>query len=125
MSGSKDLMSQVREITNGLVIPDATIAKWAQSDLRQANSEIKSNVHFKSITGDYVRALSVRKTENGAVWYAKAPQYRLTHLLEKGHKIKKKGDVVGYARAFPHIKAPEEAAVARFEKRFEDYYKLG
>jgi len=42
------------------------------------------------------------------VLHAKDPHYRLTHLLEKGHDLKRNGRVYGHVRAIPHI-APVEA----------------
>lgn len=37
--------------------------------------------------------------------------YRLTHLLEYGHKVKVKGRVVGHAPAKPHIRPAEQKTI--------------
>lgn len=47
--------------------------------------------------------------------------YRLTHLLENGHKIVKKGQKVGEAKDFPHIEAVNDKAQEKAVKRIEDF----
>lgn len=48
-------------------------------------------------------------------------QYQLTHLLEKGHDIKRNGQTIGHADAKVHIKPVAD----RTGKRLEDYFKSG
>ena len=69
------------------------------------NEEIKSHISFKERTGSYVKNFMVDKVEDtwtGAayVWHVGAPDYRLAHLLEKGHASRDGGRT----KAFPHIK---------------------
>lgn len=47
--------------------------------------------------------------------------YRLTHLLENGHKIVKKGQKVGETKAFPHIEEVNDKAQEKAVKRIEDF----
>ena len=47
----------------------------------------------------------------GCVVYGKSPTYRLAHLLEYGHPIKRGGRTVGKADPIPHIKEVEEWAI--------------
>ena len=54
-----------------------------------------------------------------AVIYNKK-NYRLTHLLEHGHAIVKRGEVVGKASAKPHIEDVEEWAIKKFEQELAD-----
>ena len=80
------------------------IKKAAQRAIRQCRDEIKAHITFNQHTGDYVKAMSTKKTAESATgeewtWYVKPPHYRLTHLLEKGHALKNGGR----SRAFPHI----------------------
>ena len=53
--------------------------------------------------------------------YNRAPNYRLTHLLEKGH-AKVNG---GRVPAQPHIAPAEEAAIEQFERELRDGISKG
>lgn len=62
----------------------------------------------------YAESWTKKQISNGQwVVHVKAPNYRLTHLLERGH-VKANG---GRTRAFPHIAPAEEHAVEKFEER--------
>lgn len=61
-----------------------------------------SEVWQKHLKGHYKRLIS-------------AKEYRLTHLLEYGHRIMRDGKEVGYADARPHIAQAEIAAINLFE----------
>lgn len=92
----------------------------AERALKEADSVIRSHVGFTNRTGDYMRSWTIAKgeksgTRNGAVWYAAPPHYRLTHLLEDGHRTRNGG----FTRAFPHISYGEVEAV----KLYEEYVK--
>lgn len=62
-----------------------------------------SEVWQKRYKGIYKRLISNR-------------EYRLTHLLEYGHRIMRDGKEVGYASARPHIAQAEFAAISQFEE---------
>lgn len=71
-------------------------------------------------TGDYSRSWKAKrdttargKNKYNMIVYSHKPNYRLTHLLEKGHTIVKKGRTVGNAKAIPHIRNAEENAIER------------
>lgn len=68
---------------------------------------------------------STGKYGKKSIWYVKAPQYRLAHLLEHGHAIKRGGRVIGQAKAKPHINANAEKAIAAFERGVEEALKGG
>lgn len=51
----------------------------------------------------------------GTVIYS--DEYRLTHLLEYGHALKRGGRTVGKTRAFPHIKKAETNASQMLEEK--------
>lgn len=66
-------------------------------------------------TGKYASSWShkvqyKRKNAVGRVVYSQAPSYRLSHLLENGHNIKRGGQVIGYVKPYEHIKPAEENA---------------
>jgi len=73
-------------------------AKFAVKELKK----VRLNTTGRG-SGAYSKGWTYAKRGyNKYVVYNKS-HYRLTHLLEKGHVIKKKGIVVGEAQAFPHI----------------------
>lgn len=81
---------------------------------KETNAEIKNHITFKQHSGKYLKAFrtkTVKETVFGkeAAWYVAAPQYRLTHLLEKGHAT----PGGGRTKAFPHIKYGQELAERR------------
>jgi hypothetical protein len=84
---------------------------------KEVNEEIKKHITFNEPTGKYVKAFKVKKTyeskfSKGKTWYVSGGEYRLAHLLEKGH-VKIGG---GRTRAFPHIIFGEELAKKRMEE---------
>lgn len=88
----------------------------------ETKREIKSNTDFVNRTGHYVAHFAVKtiaetRWSKSKVWYVKAPEYRLTHLLEHGH-IKR--NYKGNTRAFPHISKGEEYAEKRIVELIEE-----
>ena len=73
-------------------------------------------------TGAYAKSWTHNKTPwlkgngYGRVIFAKAPHYRLTHLLEYGHAKVNGGRVPGQ----PHIAPAEQKAVQDFEHRLRE-----
>jgi predicted TIM-barrel enzyme len=84
---------------------------------KEVVEEIKSHVSFNQPTGDYVKSMSLKTTVDGRfskvkTWYVRAPHFRLTHLLEKGHALRGGGRT----RAYPHIKYGEDLAQKRMDE---------
>ncbi|MBN1042492.1 hypothetical protein DVW07_10525 [Clostridium botulinum] len=84
---------------------------------KEVNEEIKKHITFKQPTGKYVKAFRINNSYEGPftkrkTWHVKAPYYRLTHLLEKGHALAGSGRT----KAYPHIKYGEELAKKRMEE---------
>lgn len=75
-------------------------------------------------TGDYKNAISSKVTQNKGgeyqkTWYVKAPHYRLTHVLEKGHA--KRGG--GRVQPREHIGKNAEIARQEFENKVKEAIK--
>ena len=84
--------------------------------------EIKNHITFNTITGDYEKSMKVKTTSESRTskvktWYVEAPHYRLTHLLERGHKKRNgKEDT----RKFPHIIYGEQLIEKELPKKVEE-----
>lgn len=67
-------------------------------------------------TGKYAKSWTSKKdtSYNGSGQYGKVvynkDHYRLTHLLENGHRIVRKGKTYGRVKAYPHIASAEQNA---------------
>lgn len=98
------------DITTGVKKAVDTVAK-------EVNIEIKKHITFHEPTGKYVKAFRIKgmfdgKYSKGKTWYVSGDEYRLTHLLEKGHA--KIGG--GRTDAYKHIEFGEELAKKRMEE---------
>ena len=84
-------------------------------DISKAGKRAKREVVARSTkrTGDYSKGWAIRtvKTPKSiAVTIYNKTDYRLTHLLEKGHIIRNKYGTFGRAPAHPHIKQAQDEA---------------
>lgn len=91
---------------------------------KEAADELKSGIGgFKDRTGKYRRSWTVtqekHRTYTETTVHAKAPHYRLTHLLEFGHAIRGGGRSKDRTDAFPHISTVNEHAVEEAEKEIK------
>lgn len=81
----------------------------------------------RRVKGDHFRESIASKSEQDRlgnsthIWYVKAPNYRLTHLLVHGH-AKRNG---GRTRANPFLKNATEAALKQYLKDVERVIKNG
>lgn len=78
----------------------------------------KRNSYRKKIAGK-----QLKKTANGStyVWYVKAPDHRLTHLLVHGHATKDGGRTKGN----PFLKNALDQVLPDYEKKVEEAIKNG
>lgn len=98
-------------------------------DIRENVWETAINVSGKAVkklkagspkrTGKYAKNWT-RSTDNfGVVIHEKGEEYRLTHLLEKGHQLMSGGRKVGEVQAKPHIAKIEEECVKEYLEETE------
>ena len=68
-----------------------------------------------------IASKQLKKSKNGStyVWYVKAPDYRLTHLLVHGHATKNGGRT----RPDPFLKNAVDAVIPAWEKDVEEALK--
>lgn len=105
------------------------VKKAVVEEGKQCVKDIRANIDSAGITqrtGDYRKSWRSKKTAESpstitVTVYAGSGQYRLTHLLEKGH-AKVNG---GRTRAFPHIAPAESAAAERLGKKVKVIVKGG
>lgn len=93
------------------------LEKLKLEEAKETRDEVKANIKSQNLirTGDYQKSISYKKSGTSYVVYARAPHYRLTHLLEKGHA--KRGG--GRVRAYPHIGPAEQKMIKRYTKGIE------
>lgn len=97
---------------------EAAVSHAAQT-LQRTRFSSGSGAYAQSWTyGEY----ETTKTSYGMVAYAQAPHYRLTHLLEYGHDVKRKkgGKVLGHAKAIQHIRPAQKEAEERWKTVFKE-----
>ncbi len=73
-------------------------------------------------TGRYKRGWAVKeevqRLSSEAIVHNRT-SYQLTHLLEKGHAVKRGGRTIGQAYAHPHIRDAEQNAIKNLQEAIE------
>lgn len=91
---------------------------------KTARNEIKKRAPGKNYPKEWkVKTETSRTGATTFVYQGTRPG--LPHLLEFGHPIIRGGRTVGQAKAFPHIKPAEEAAMQKYEEEIRKEIENG
>lgn len=111
-----EIMRQMREYTEEakkVTRKVASKASWeAVNLLKEASPKSEGG-------GEYAENWSRTKDKYDITVYNKGPTYRIAHLLEKGHQLRRGGRKVGEVRAYPHIEKVEKECVEYYIEELE------
>lgn len=85
-------------------------------------SENGVNQYYKSITS---KKTAETEFDVSYLWYVKGSNYRLSHLLEDGHKTRRIRNGKEYTRAFKFISSATKDIEKDFIKKVEEILKNG
>lgn len=111
-----EIMRQVEEYTKEV---KETTQKVAKSVSGKAVKKLKENSPKSENGGTYAKNWTRTTDKYGITIYNKSPTYRLTHLLEKGHQLRRGGRKIGEVRAYPHIEKIEQESIEEYVEELE------
>lgn len=123
-----DVLEEYRDVT--IDVMKGAVDKVS----RETVAEIRGDIPAAGIggTGDYRKSWASKKDAGARgrytyakVVYAKAPHYRLTYLLEKGHDLIVRKKPLGRVKAFVHIRPAADAAADNLEQCIKNGLKGG
>jgi hypothetical protein len=104
----------------------AAVKRAVDRCAKEMDQEIRVNAVFRRGSGAYLKAFQLKTVfedeQNKRVrWQVKAPHYRLTHLLEHGHRIVDRNHRLhGTTKPVPHIAYGEALAQRRLPELIEE-----
>jgi hypothetical protein len=108
--------SLANEITKVLEMYSQNVKEEVnQATAEAANTAVKilkTTGDYDDYRGEYRKSFDITKTKKGNTTVFSS-EYRLTHLLEKGHMTR---DGTSRTNAYPHWKPAEEKAIKEFEE---------
>ena len=114
---AKGLAEYSQDVVEKVNVSSEKIGKEAVKQLRQTSPK-KTGKYAKSWTMTTEKAIGQPDLR---IIHAKAPHYRLTHLLEHGHAKRGGGRVEGK----PHIRPAEEMVIKEFVAEVEEAIERG
>lgn len=120
VDGIGDAMKQTFKKFGTVTTEDVSVA--AKYAAKEALQTLRDTTPYKSGTGKYKRSFTAETAYRDTYSYgmrigARGPYYRLTHLLEKGHRLRGGS---GKTRSYPHIAPAQEAADKAFEEKIKE-----
>ena len=114
---AKGLAEYSQDVVEKVNVSSEKVGKAAVKRLKQTSPKRYGN-YAKSWTMKTEKAIGQPHTR---IIHAKAPHYRLTHLLEYGHAKVGGGRVEGR----PHIRPAEEEVIREFTREVEEAIERG
>ncbi len=114
---AKGLAEYSQDVVEKVNVSSEKVGKAAVKQLRQTSPK-KTGKYAKSWTMTTEKEIG---QPHRRIIHAKAPHYRLTHLLEYGHAKRGGGRVEGK----PHIRPAEEMVIREFMAEVEEVIKRG
>ena len=114
---AKGLAEYSQDVVEKVNVSSEKVGKAAVKKLKQTSPK-KTGKYAKSWTMTTEKAIGQPDLR---IIHAKAPHYRLTHLLEHGHAKRGGGRVEGK----PHIRPAEEMVIQEFVAEVEEAIKRG
>lgn len=111
-----EIMRQVEEYTKEV---KETTQKVAKSVSGKAVKMLKAESPKSKNGGTYAKNWTRTTDRSGTTAYNKSPTYRLTHLLEKGHQLRRGGRKIGMVQAYPHIEEVEQESIKEYVEELE------
>ena len=114
---AKGLAEYSQDVVEKVNVSSEKVGKATVKQLRQTSPK-KTGKYAKSWTMSTEKEIG---QPHKRIIHAKAPHYRLTHLLEHGHAKRGGGRVEGR----PHIRPAEEEVIREFTREVEEAIKRG
>lgn len=114
---ARGLSEYSQEVVEKVNISSEKVGKSAVKQLKQTSPK-RHGKYAKSWT---MKTEKLFGQPDKRIVHVKAPHYRLTHLLEKGHAKVNGGRVDG----IPHIRPAEEEVIREFTREVEEAIKRG
>lgn len=113
---AREIMRQMEEYTEEV---KETTQKVAMNVSGKAAKKLRENSPKSKNGGDYAKNWTRTTDKYGITAYNKSPTYRLAHLLEKGHQLKRGGRKIGEVQAYPHIEEVEQEFIKEYVEELE------
>ena len=111
-----EIEKQLKEYTDEI---KETVWDIAMDVSEDAVKRLKEESPKGRQSGKYAKSWARTTDRNGIIIHAGRGEYRLTHLLEKGHALKRGGRKVGKSPAYPHIEKVEKECVEQYVEEIE------
>lgn len=115
----KQLKEYTDEVKEGIWDTAMKVSESAVQRLKEDSPKRHKGKNAGKYAKDWMRTLD----KDGVVIHNKAPTYRLTHLLEKGHQLRCGGRKIGEVPAYPHIANVEKDCIKEYVEQVERMIK--